>query len=75
MRMMRAVLPQMLQAGVGAIVNAASLSGLRAAKVGALRIGSADPDDIASLISWLSCAESRHVNGAIVTADGGWSSA
>ena len=132
MRMMRAVIPQMLQAGAGAIVNVASLSGLRgglggsaytaskhavigltravawtyadrgvrcnavcpgvvrtpldatrrttfgqerAAMVGALRIGSADPDDIASLISWLSCAESRHVNGAIVTADAGWSSA
>ena len=113
MRVMRAVLPQMLQAGAGAIVNVASLSGLRgglggsaytaskhavigltravawtyadrgvrcnavcpgvvrtaldatrrttfgqerAAMVGALRIGSADPDDIASLISWLSCA-------------------
>ena len=132
MRMLRAVVPQMLQAGAGAIVNVASLSGLRgglggsaytaskhavigltravawtyadrgvrcnavcpgvvrtpldatrrttfgqerAAMVGALRIGSADPDDIASLISWLSCAESRHVNGAIVTADAGWSSA
>lgn len=132
MRMLRAVIPQMLQAGAGAIVNVASLSGLRgglggsaytaskhavigltravawtyadrgvrcnavcpgvvrtpldatrrttfgqerAAMVGALRIGSADPDDIASLISWLSCAESRHVNGAIVTADAGWSSA
>jgi NAD(P)-dependent dehydrogenase (short-subunit alcohol dehydrogenase family) len=132
MRMMRAVLPRMLLAGAGAIVNVASLSGLRgglggsaytaskhavigltravawtyadrgvrcnavcpgvvrtaldvtrrttfgqerAAMVGALRIGSADPDDIASLISWLSCAESRHVSGAIVTADGGWSSA
>lgn len=132
MRMLRAVIPQMLQAGAGAIVNVASLSGLRgglggsaytaskhavigltravawtyadrgvrcnavcpgvvrtaldatrrttfgqerAAMVGALRIGSADPDDIASLISWLSSAESRHVNGAIVTADAGWSSA
>jgi NAD(P)-dependent dehydrogenase (short-subunit alcohol dehydrogenase family) len=132
MRMLRAVIPQMLQAGAGAIVNVASLSGLRgglggsaytaskhavigltravawtyadrgvrcnavcpgvvrtpldasrrttfgqerAAMVGALRCESADPDDIASVISWLSCAESRHVNGAIVTADGGWSSA
>jgi NAD(P)-dependent dehydrogenase (short-subunit alcohol dehydrogenase family) len=132
MRMLRAVIPPMLQAGAGAIVNVASLSGLRgglggtaytaskhavigltravawtyadrgvrcnavcpgvvrtaldatrrttfgqerAAMVGALRIGSADPDDIASVISWLSCAESRHVNGAIVTADAGWSSA
>ncbi|HTZ23417.1 MAG TPA: SDR family oxidoreductase [Streptosporangiaceae bacterium] len=132
MRMLRVVIPQMLAAGAGAIVNVASLSGLRgglggcaytaskhavigltravawtyadrgvrcnavcpgvvrtpldatrrttfgqerAAMVGALRIGSADPDDIASLISWLSCAESQHVNGAIVTADAGWSSA
>jgi NAD(P)-dependent dehydrogenase (short-subunit alcohol dehydrogenase family) len=132
MRMLRAVIPPMLQAGAGAIVNVASLSGLRgglggtaytaskhavigltravawtyadrgvrcnavcpgvvrtsldatrrttfgqerAAMVGALRIGAADPDDIASLISWLSCVESQHVNGAIVTADAGWSSA
>lgn len=35
----------------------------------------AEPDDIAALISWLACAEASNVNGAIVTSDGGWSSA
>ncbi len=30
------------------------------------------PDEIAALISWLGSAEASNVNGAIVTADGGW---
>jgi NAD(P)-dependent dehydrogenase (short-subunit alcohol dehydrogenase family) len=35
----------------------------------------AQPDEIATVVSWLGCAEAANVNGAIVTADGGWSSA
>ncbi|SHK43106.1 hypothetical protein SAMN05443637_106103 [Pseudonocardia thermophila] len=35
----------------------------------------ARPDEIAAVVSWLGCAEGVHVNGAIVTAYGGWSSA
>lgn len=33
---------------------------------------SAKPDEIAALISWLGSAEGSNVNGAIITADGGW---
>ena len=37
--------------------------------------GAAQPDEIAALLSWLSSDEASNVNGAIVTADGGWTSA
>ena len=33
----------------------------------------AQPDEIATLISWLASDEASNVNGAVVTADGGWS--
>lgn len=33
----------------------------------------AEPDRIASVISWLACDEAANVNGAMVTSDGGWS--
>jgi NAD(P)-dependent dehydrogenase (short-subunit alcohol dehydrogenase family) len=32
----------------------------------------ADPDEIAALISWLSSDEAVNVNGAVITADAGW---
>ena len=32
-------------------------------------------DEIAAVVSWIGCDEASHVNGAIVSADGGWSSA
>jgi NAD(P)-dependent dehydrogenase (short-subunit alcohol dehydrogenase family) len=35
----------------------------------------ADPDQIATLISWLASDEASNVNGACVTADGGWAAA
>lgn len=35
----------------------------------------AEPDQIASLISWLASDEASNVNGAQVTVDGGWSTA
>lgn len=35
----------------------------------------ADPDQIATVISWLACDEASNVNGALVTADGGWAAA
>ncbi|MGA8923516.1 MAG: SDR family oxidoreductase [Candidatus Dormiibacterota bacterium] len=35
----------------------------------------AEPDQIAALISWLASDEASNVNGAQVTADGGWSTA
>lgn len=38
----------------------------------ALNERTAEPDEIAALISWLSSDEASNVNGAIVPADGGW---
>ena len=35
----------------------------------------AQPDQIATLISWLAGDEASNVNGALVTPDGGWSTA
>lgn len=32
----------------------------------------AEPDEIAALLSWLASAESSNVNGAIISADNGW---
>ncbi len=32
----------------------------------------AQPDEIATLVSWLGSAEAVNVNGAIITSDGGW---
>jgi NAD(P)-dependent dehydrogenase (short-subunit alcohol dehydrogenase family) len=34
-----------------------------------------EPEDIASLALFLASDESRHINGAIITADGGWTAA
>ena len=34
-----------------------------------------DPEDIANLALFLASDEARYVNGAIVTADGGWKAA
>src|SRR5690606_1339397 len=32
----------------------------------------AQPDEIATLVSWLASDEASNVNGAVITADGGW---
>jgi NAD(P)-dependent dehydrogenase (short-subunit alcohol dehydrogenase family) len=44
----------------------------RLQKIHALGERIADPDEIAALLSWLASDEATNVNGAIVTADGGW---
>ncbi|GAB7007135.1 SDR family NAD(P)-dependent oxidoreductase [Nocardioides sp. AN3] len=133
MRMCRAVLPLMLEAGAGAIVTVGSRASLGAGPAGlayattkhgllgmvksiayyygpqGIRSNAALPggvhsemhkssprsgwaferaqlakatmpekgeaDQVAALISWLSCDEAAYVNGAAVTADGGWSAA
>ena len=38
----------------------------------ALAERAADPDEIAAVLSWLGSAEASNVNGAVLTADGGW---
>lgn len=35
----------------------------------------AEADEIAAAMSWLACAEASNVNGAVLSADGGWSAA
>jgi NAD(P)-dependent dehydrogenase (short-subunit alcohol dehydrogenase family) len=45
------------------------------AKLASMPPTPAQPDQIAAVISWLACDEASNVNGAIVTADGGWSTA
>jgi NAD(P)-dependent dehydrogenase (short-subunit alcohol dehydrogenase family) len=35
----------------------------------------ADPDEIAALVSWLGSDEASNITGAVITADGGWTSA
>jgi len=47
----------------------------RAALAKATMPDKAQPDEIAAVISWLGSAEASFVNGAVVTADGGWSAA
>ena len=44
----------------------------RLAKIHAAAAPTAQPDQIASLLSWLASDEASNVNGAIVTDDGGW---
>lgn len=45
----------------------------RLAKVHASATGMAQPDEVATLISWLASDEASNVNGAVITDDGGWS--
>lgn len=47
----------------------------RAQKSMATMTDPAAPDAIASVVSWLASADAAFVNGAMVTADGGWSTA
>lgn len=131
MRLSRAVLPAMREAGRGVIVNVASIGGLTGSVAGtayvaskhgvigltrsvaylyaedgircnavcpggvetnigrtsALAVGwayqrleksfgkavwTAQPDEIAALVSWLASDEASNVNGAVISADGGW---
>ena len=45
------------------------------AKMATMSQTPAEPDQIATVISWLACDEASNVNGALVTSDGGWSAA
>jgi NAD(P)-dependent dehydrogenase (short-subunit alcohol dehydrogenase family) len=44
----------------------------RAQEFAALAPGYLEPKDIAALALFLASDESRHINGAIITADAGW---
>jgi NAD(P)-dependent dehydrogenase (short-subunit alcohol dehydrogenase family) len=71
-----AVLPGAVDTGIGATADphtdwAMGLAQKKMATMGPI----ADPDQIATVISWLACDEASNVTGALVTSDGGWSAA
>jgi len=71
-----AVLPGPVETGIGATADPRSGWAMqRAALAMATMPEAAEPDEIATLISWLASDEATNVNGACVTADGGWASA
>ncbi len=71
-----AVLPGPVETGIGATADPRSGWAMqRAALAMATMPDAAEPDEIATLISWLASDEATNVNGACVTADGGWASA
>ncbi len=71
-----AVLPGGVETGVGATAAPRSEWAMERAMAKMATIGPiAQPDQIGAVVSWLASAEASNVNGAIVTADGGWSAA
>jgi NAD(P)-dependent dehydrogenase (short-subunit alcohol dehydrogenase family) len=72
-----AVLPGPVATGIGATATPTVAWARERAQVAlaACPPEPAQPDEIASVISWLACDEASDVNGAIVTADGGWAAA
>jgi NAD(P)-dependent dehydrogenase (short-subunit alcohol dehydrogenase family) len=71
-----AVLPGPVDTGIGASAMPTSSWAIDRAGVKLASMPPvAEPDRIASVISWLACDEAANVNGALVTSDGGWSAA
>lgn len=71
-----AVLPGAVNTGIGATADPRSGWAMKRAMLAmATMPDAAEPDQIATLISWLASDEASNVNGACVTADGGWAAA
>lgn len=71
-----AVLPGAVSTGIGATAAPRSEWAMaRASQALALLGRPAQPDQLAAAISWLASDEASNVNGALLAADGGWSSA
>jgi NAD(P)-dependent dehydrogenase (short-subunit alcohol dehydrogenase family) len=71
-----AVLPGGVETGIGASAAPRSEWVMQRAQLKMATMGPvAQPDQVAAVISWLASDEASNVNGAIVTADGGWSAA
>jgi len=71
-----AVLPGAVETGIGATAAPRSEWAMERAMLAMASMPpAAEPDQIATLISWLASDEASNINGAIVTADGGWASA
>jgi NAD(P)-dependent dehydrogenase (short-subunit alcohol dehydrogenase family) len=71
-----AVLPGGVETGIGTTADPHSAWAIERAQAKMATMGpTAQPDQIATVISWLACDEASNVNGALVTSDGGWSAA
>jgi NAD(P)-dependent dehydrogenase (short-subunit alcohol dehydrogenase family) len=72
-----AVLPGPVATAIGASASPGSAWAMERAmgKFATMPPTPADPDQIATVISWLASDEASNVNGASVTSDGGWSAA
>jgi NAD(P)-dependent dehydrogenase (short-subunit alcohol dehydrogenase family) len=71
-----AVLPGGVDTGIGATSEPRSGWVMERAQLKMATMGPvAEPDQIATVISWLACDEASNVNGAVVTSDGAWSAA
>jgi NAD(P)-dependent dehydrogenase (short-subunit alcohol dehydrogenase family) len=71
-----AVLPGPVETGIGATSAPRSGWAMERAQLSMATMPSAaQPDEIAAAVSWLGSPEASFVNGAVVTADGGWSAA
>lgn len=71
-----AVLPGPVETGIGASAAPRSDWVMEQAQRTMATMGPvAQPDQIATVISWLASDEASNVNGALVTSDGGWSAA
>jgi len=71
------VIPGPVATGIGASASPESSWAMERAslKFATMQPTPAQPDEIATLISWLASDEASNVNGALVTADGGWAAA
>jgi len=71
-----AVLPGGVMTAIGATSNPLVPWAMERAQLSMATMGRmADPDEIATVISWLASDEASNVNGAVVSADGGWATA
>lgn len=70
-----AVLPGAVETGIGATASPTIPGTMERAMLAMATMPPtpAQPDQIATVISWLASDEASNVNGALVTADGGWS--
>jgi len=71
-----AVLPGPVETGIGATAAPANEWPMQRAMLSMATMSApAQPDEIATAVSWLASDEASNVNGAILSDDGGWSSA
>jgi NAD(P)-dependent dehydrogenase (short-subunit alcohol dehydrogenase family) len=64
------------QSGIGATADPRSTWAVQRAQLSWATMGApAQPDQIAAAVSWLASDEASNINGALITSDGGWSTA